>query len=56
MNEVKVKKASEMPPLEEINNLLDYNPETGIFTWKVRASSRVKIGCISGHLDKYGYF
>ena len=34
---------------------LHYDPETGIFTWLVSSSPRVKIGDISGSLNGEGY-
>lgn len=34
---------------------LNYNPETGIFTWLKVKSSRVKIGDIAGSLQYEGY-
>ncbi len=36
--------------------LLDYNPETGVFTWKVKASSRAMPGDLAGSLTKQGYW
>jgi hypothetical protein len=38
---------------EEITRLLDYDPESGIFTWKTSGGSR-KIGRIAGSLHKSG--
>lgn len=34
---------------------LHYDPETGLFTWKVRASSRAAVGQVAGTLHRYGY-
>jgi len=34
---------------------LDYNPDTGIFTWKIRLSNNTHIGGVAGGLDKQGY-
>lgn len=36
-------------------NLLDYNPKTGIFTWKVTTSSRATEGSIAGTVNQQGY-
>ena len=40
---------------EELKKLLHYNPETGVFTWKVKTSNRVKVGDVAGHINKTGY-
>ena len=40
---------------EELKRLLDYNLETGVFTWKVKTSRRVKVGAVAGGFDKEGY-
>lgn len=39
---------------EELKSQVDYNPESGIFTWKI-SSGRVKSGCVVSGLDYYGY-
>lgn len=39
---------------EELKRLLDYNPNTGIFTWKNSSRGRSK-GKVAGHLAKIGY-
>ncbi|PYZ35405.1 AP2 domain [Enterobacter ludwigii] len=38
-----------------VRELFDYNPETGIFTRKVRTAMRTKVGDIVGNRDSYGY-
>ena len=40
---------------EKMNELLSYNPDTGIFTWKVRVGQRVAAGAIAGTLLDHGY-
>jgi len=38
-----------------LRELLNYNPETGIFTRKVVTCNKVKIGDIAGNLNHQGY-
>jgi hypothetical protein len=40
---------------EKLKELLDYNPDTGIFIWKVRKAIQIRIGDEAGRPDKYGY-
>lgn len=36
---------------ERLTELLDYNPDTGIFTWKVKRSNKVPAGSVAGCLN-----
>lgn len=40
---------------ERLKDVLDYNPHTGVFTWKVRTSNRVKVGDVAGDIESNGY-
>lgn len=40
---------------DQLKALLEYSPETGIFTWKVGNGRRVKKGDVAGCLNEYGY-
>jgi len=45
-----------LPPLEELKEYLDYNPDRGSFTWKKkRKYSNIKIGQKAGGLNNEGY-
>lgn len=39
----------------ELKQWLDYNPDTGIFTWKISPNSFTKIGKVCTSIDKDGY-
>jgi hypothetical protein len=38
-----------------LREVLDYNSETGVFTWRVALRPRMKIGTVAGWLDERGY-
>lgn len=49
-------KSKPLPPLEELQKVLSYDPKTGLFTWIVRASCRTPAGSVAGSLDSTGYW
>ena len=48
-------KAKPLPPLKELKEFLDYNPDTGIFTWIKKPNRRVKVGQVAGTMNNKGY-
>jgi len=49
-------KAKPLPPLEELKEFLDYNPDTGIFTWKKQKAKKTKVGENAGRTTTKNYF
>jgi HNH endonuclease/AP2 domain len=41
--------------LERLREVLEYNPESGVWVWKVANSRRAPAGKIAGSLDNNGY-
>ena len=39
----------------ELHRLLHYNPETGVFTWRVNRSRLAKAGSVAGTINSQGY-
>lgn len=49
-------KAKPLPPIHIVLELLQYNPDTGVFTWRTNMEVSKKVrGKISGTLDASGY-
>ena len=51
------KPSKPMPPIEELQKIFDYNPCTGVFTWKIKFSNRPinpgdRAGGVRGNSDK----
>ena len=44
-----------MPPLEELKEFLDYNPDTGIFTWIKKPCKKINVGQQAGTINNKGY-
>ena len=48
--------ARPLPPLEELKEFLDYNPDTGIFTWKKQVAPNIKVGQKAGVMHSWTYY
>lgn len=48
-------KAKPLPPLVKVRELLDYDPLTGIFTWRTNRGQRYCAGNQAGRIMKNGY-
>ena len=44
-----------LPPLEELKEFLDYNPDTGLITWIKKPNRRIKVGQVAGTMASKGY-
>jgi hypothetical protein len=40
---------------QRLRELLDYEPQTGKFFWKVRTARCVKIGSLAGAIERNGF-
>ena len=47
--------ANQLPTTERIRSLLSYDPNTGIFKWKVSNSPRARVGEKAGSINSSGY-
>ena len=52
---LRISKSERFITLERLDEVLDYDPESGIFRWKVRMSSRAAAGQIAGTICQNGY-
>ena len=43
------------PELQRLRDVFDYNPQTGVFTWLVSTSKKMKAGSTAGCLNAIGY-
>ena len=48
-------KSKPLPPLEELKQFLDCDPETGIVSWKTSRGKKIKAGQEAGCVDNHGY-
>jgi hypothetical protein len=48
-------KAKELPPVELLKELFDYDPLTGLLRWKKRTAQRIKVGAVAGCRSTGGY-
>lgn len=55
MKSAEKRKPEESLGVKQLFQYLDYNPDTGLFTWKVNTSRSGKIGNIAGNVNRRGY-
>lgn len=48
-------KANKAPSFSEVDAVLSYDPETGIFRWKCDHTLKAKAGAVAGHANERGY-
>ena len=48
-------KANPLPSQAELDELLSYEPLTGVLRWKVRSANCVQVGDVAGGFDDEGY-
>ncbi|MGR7031655.1 HNH endonuclease [Klebsiella aerogenes] len=51
-----MKRVRALPKLSRLKELLDYNPDTGVFLWKVKRAGTAKAGTVAGTPHKNGYY
>lgn len=42
--------------IDRLKECLHYDPETGIFRWKIKCAIQIKIGDVAGNVNHQGYF
>ena len=47
--------ANPLPPVEVLNDLFEYNPDTGILSWRVSRGGWIKAGKAVGNKDRCGH-
>jgi len=50
-----MKSIKPLPPIKELKELLHYEPDTGLFRWKVDRRGTAKAGGVAGRLHHSGY-
>ena len=50
-----MKTARPLPTAEELRALLDYDPASGIFRWRMKPARQVRVGDVAGGLNPDGY-
>ena len=45
-----------LPSVDRLNELLTYDPKTGVFAWKVSRGSRGRAGSVAGCTNGHGYW